>query len=248
MRALAALAVLAGCADKPSKTWFTDGFFSAWDDRRVLCSMGGDASHSWPMSNLYDALDRAVDERLVVHTYGHAPGLDLDEYAPVFEYAHQRGIELVTYSQLVDRSDPRPAWAFSIDDADVDTWVTWRDRLHAAGVHFTFFVSMWDTLTDAQRADLVALHDDGHDIEPHGMHHFDAPAYPSAPGYATDEVEPELAGLVAAGYTPTTFAYPFGHHTPETDAAILRDVAIIRTATAAACDVDADAKAAAVAN
>jgi hypothetical protein len=236
MRVALVAIVAAGCAAKPSKTWFTDGFFSAWDDRRVLCSMGADATHSWPLADLHDAIDRAVDEKLVLHTYGHAPSIDLDEYTPLFAYAHERGVDFVTYSELVDRTDPRPAWAFSIDDAEIDTWVTWRDRLRADGVRFTFFVSMWGSVTDVQRAELAALAADGHDIEPHGMNHLNAAQYTSADAYVIDEVAPELAGLTAAGFAPTTFAYPYGAHTPDTDAAILRDVALIRTATAAYCD------------
>lgn len=236
MRVVAAALIVVGSGCASKKTWFTDGFFSTWDDRRVLCSMGADATHSWPLSDLYDAVDRAADEGIVLHTYGHAAGLDLAEYLPVFQHAHDRGVDFVTYDELVDRSRPRAAWAFSIDDQAIDTWVTWRDTLRDANVRFTFFLSMWGDLTDVQLGELADLAGDGHAIEPHGMHHLDAGAYAGGPeGYVADEIVPELDGLVSAGYTPTTFAYPYGAHTAATDAAILEHVSIIRTATSHYC-------------
>jgi hypothetical protein len=234
--ALAALAA-AGCASK--KSWFTDGFFSSWDDRRVLCSMGADSTHSWPLSDLYDAVDRVVDNHEVMHTYGHAPGLDLGEYLPVFQYAHDRGVDFVTYTELVDRSHPRAAWAFSIDDTEVDTWVTWRDTLRTAQVPFTFFVSNWDSFDAAQIAELGDLAADGHDIEAHGLDHLDASMYADGPtAYFDDEVAPEIAKLEAAGFPISTFAYPFGAHTIETNTPILGAVPLIRLATAQWCYAD----------
>ncbi|MEO6771420.1 MAG: hypothetical protein ABI467_00160, partial [Kofleriaceae bacterium] len=115
LAAIATLLALVGCKHHPRKTVFTDRYFSHWDDRRVLCSMGADKTHHWSLDDLRAAIDRAAAEHSVLHTYGHAPTFDLDEYLPLFMYAHLRGVEFVTYAELVDHSHPRAGWAFSID-------------------------------------------------------------------------------------------------------------------------------------
>jgi len=224
-----ALAAWGACASKQSG--FADIYFSNWDSRRVFCGLGADSTHTWSISDLYTAVDRTVERREVLHTYGHAPGFDLSEFLPVFQYAHERGVEFVTYSDLVDRSHPRAAWAFSIDDHEVDTWLTWRDPLRAAGAVFTFFVSNWDSLTPMQIAGLTALASDGHDIEAHGLNHMDASTYADGgEAYYEREVAPEIAKLEAAGFPISTFAYPFGARSASADTAILRSVPIIRVA------------------
>lgn len=233
-----ALTALGSCAEK--ETGFSDIYFSSWDDRRVFCTQGADSTHDWPISDLYAALDRVIERNEVLHTYGHAPGLDLAEYVPVFQYARQHGVEFIPYRDLVDHSHPRAGWAFSIDDKEVDTWVTWRDTLRTSGVVFTFFVSNWEMFTPEQVGELMDLARDGHDIEAHGLNHLDAARYPAgAAAYFEREVAPEIGQLEAAGFPISTFAYPFGAHTAASDIAILASVPQIRTALPHWCyDVD----------
>jgi hypothetical protein len=230
------LVAVAGCVSEPS--WFNDGYFTHWDDQRVMCSMGADSHHSWPRHDLAHAIDRAAREGSVLHTFAHAPWVHLDDYAPLFTRARNKGVEFVTYAQLIDRTHPRAGWAFSIDDWQVDTWYGWRDQLRAWGVTMTFFVADWDSLTSTQIDELHALAAEGHDIEPHGMHHIAAAPFArkyDAETYVATDVVPELAVLDDAGFVPTAFAYPFGSHTPDTDAAVLESLPIVRTASFEAC-------------
>lgn len=48
------------------------------------------------------------------------------------------------------------------------------------------------------------------------------------PSYLEDEVLPSLAALRADGFTPESVAYPYGSHTPETDALIAPHVRYLR--------------------
>ena len=235
---LITIAIALAACKRPRATVFGDKYFSHWDDRRVLCSMGADKAHHWSLDDLRAAIDRAAAEGSVIHTYGHAPTFDLDEYLPLFMYAHARGVDFVTYAELADRDHPRAGWAFSIDDTEVDTWYSWRDKLRAAGVHLTFFVAGYEDFTPAQRDELHKLAADGHDIEPHGLHHVQAVAYTEAHGvaaYITDDVVPDLAAFKRDGFSPKAFSYPFGNHTPEIDTAMLEHVQLVRGASSRSC-------------
>jgi len=91
-------------------------------------------------------------------------------------------------------------------------------------VHATFFVCRYDTITDEERAGIDVLAADGHDIEPHTVHHLHGNEYVHEYGldqYMTDEVMPSIKVLADAGYPSSTFAYPWGEHTTEVDEAIL---------------------------
>jgi hypothetical protein len=236
---VAAIAV-AGCrhGKKPAKP-LGDEFFTAWDDgHRVICPLGADRTHRFKLPQLEASLDRAAAEQLVLHASGHAPTIDLDEYAPAFQYAHDHGVAFVTYAQLAADRTPRAGWAFSIDDDEVDTWYTWRDRLRAWGVHLTFFVSHINQFTPAQLAKLHALAADGHDIEPHGLNHIEAKAftakYPIAQ-FLVQDIFPDLLIFNAMGFSTAAYAYPFGAHTSATDAALLPYFRFVRT-TFGNCD------------
>src|SRR5579862_2607730 len=132
LESLAAAVVLVACS-APAPKRFQDRFFSSWNDRRMMCSLGADRTHKWSLDELRASIDHAAAEKLVVHTYGHAPTFDLDEYLPLFAYAKDHGVETITYRELADHSHPRAGWAFSIDDDEVDSWYAWRAKLKAAG-------------------------------------------------------------------------------------------------------------------
>jgi hypothetical protein len=211
----------------------------SWDDRRVLCSGGiyderGDDGWWHVLWQLYRA--KAWDRVALMHA--HAPGalLRIDTIDRVLGVADALGVQTVTYRELVPSAVRRPALALAFDDADVDHWLALRPLLAAHHAHVTFFVCCWDTLSAAQRAGLVELARDGHDIEPHGAHHEPARAYVHAHGldaYLRDEVWPSLDVLTAAGLPPaTTFAFPGGIHDRAIDEAVLQRVAKIRVTRA----------------
>ncbi len=236
-----AAAALAACssAAAPEAKHFGDRFYSGGDDaRRVQCSKGIDRTHEWPHAELAASLEHARAHGLVLHTYGHAPTIDLGEYLADFDWAAAHGVRMVTFRDLA-AGYRGPGWAFTIDDDEVDSWFGWRDQLRAHGVVVTFFVTNFAKLTAAQRAELHALASDGHDIEAHGATHANAVDYASAHGlaaYVADEALPSQAMLVADGFAPVVaFSYPYGAHTTNLDAALLPHFARLRTTGAQWC-------------
>jgi hypothetical protein len=65
---------------------------------------------------------------------------------------------------------------------------------------------------------------DGHDIEYHSTHHYNAENYANDHGvdaYINDDILPGLMAMKADGYTDMhIFAYPFGARTSATDDAL----------------------------
>jgi len=232
----ALLLALVACHGKPERKDFGPRFFSA-PGVRVQCSKGVDRDHEWKHEALAASLETARDNGVVLHTYGHAPKLDLDEYLPDFDWAAQNGVPLVTFAELA-AGRTGAGWAFSVDDHDVDQWYAWRDKLRAHHAKLTFFVDHDDQLSSRERQELRELAADGHDIEAHSRTHVNAVDYVAAHGidaYLRDEVRPNKDALAAAGYSVVAFAYPYGAHTAAIDEAVLRDFTLVRTTGAQWC-------------
>jgi hypothetical protein len=233
--AVAALA-LAACTgrSRPEHRDFGPRFFGAGP---VQCSKGVDRGHEWNHDTLQASLERARDRGTVLHTFGHAPTLDLESYAADFDWAAAHGVAMVTFRDLA-AGRTGAGWAFTVDDDEVDTWYSWRDLLRSHRAVVTFFVARYDQLSPDQRRKLHELAADGHDIEPHGKAHVDAVEYVAAhglDGYIRDEVEPSAAALIADGYAPVAFAYPYGAHTQAIDDALRSRFRLLRTTGAAWC-------------
>jgi Polysaccharide deacetylase len=231
----AALAVIA-CRGKIERKDFGPRFFSR-SGVRVQCSKGVDRDHEWKHDALVASLETARDRGVVLHTFGHAPKLDLDEYLVDFDWAAQNGVPLVTFTELA-AGHAGPGWAFTVDDDEVDTWYSWRERLRAHHARLTFFVSRYEGLTEQQKQELHELASEGHDIEAHGKAHENAVDYVAAHGldaYLRDEVLPSKDALVNDGFSVVAFAYPFGAHTASIDDVLLRDFKLVRTTGAQWC-------------
>src|SRR5213078_2032002 len=138
--------------------------------------------------------------------------------------ADEHHLAYVTFRELDAHAAPRAGLALAFDDNAIDAWFSVRELLAVHGARVTFFVTRWYSRSDAERAELRALADDGHDVEPHSVNHLPAPRYVREHGlgaYLADEVIPSIDGLTRAGYSPpTTYAYPFGRDTAELDAAV----------------------------
>jgi peptidoglycan/xylan/chitin deacetylase (PgdA/CDA1 family) len=236
MRALLILGLCAchGHGDKPRD--FGPRFL--WrPGTRVPCAKGVDRTHEWTHDALSASLERAQREARVLVTFGHAPTLDFAEYARDFDWAAAHDVPSVTFAQLA-AGYLGAGWAFTVDDDEVDTWVTWRDFLRAHHVHVTFFVTRYARFTPAQKQELRELAADGHDIEAHSKEHVNAVEYTAAHGldaYVRDEVLPSRDALVADGFAPLAFAYPFGAHTHAIDEALLPYFALVRATGAESC-------------
>jgi len=225
--ALACL-VLAACTDPPS-----DAMFFTYSDRQLLCAFPID-DYLVPMDwdRLQARIDDAVAERWVVNVYAHSPGVTIDPATleRAFSMFDAAGLAYLTYPDLDPGGEPQAGVAFGFDDDGVETWTQIRPLLERHHARVTFFVTRFDQLTDPQRAQLEDLATDGHAIESHTLHHLEAATYPGgAQAYYAEEVAPEIAALVAGGYTPESFAYPYGSRTDATDAAIAPHVRFLRT-------------------
>jgi len=199
------------------------------------CAVDIDASAYNSHASIDSALDRARDRGEVAELYAHHPGVTVSvadvEY--VLAGARDRGLDFVTYHDFANPdATPRAALALSFDDTSVDAWTDARPLFAQYGARITFFVSHYGDLTDAQRAELVALAADGHDVEAHSVLHLRGPEYVEQRGlgaYLADEVDPSIDRLRGDGFDVAAYAYPFGSRTSQTDHAILERVPVLRS-------------------
>src|SRR5678816_1051392 len=122
----------------------------------------------------------------------------------------QHRLDFLTARDLAEPGTPRAGFALSIDDSDVDAWMSARDLLLEYGARVSFYVARFDHLSDERRLALHALASDGHTIEAHGLRHLIAPDYVEEHGlaaYMNDEALPSIDLLRADGFDPVSFAY-----------------------------------------
>jgi hypothetical protein len=224
------IALLAACQEQVDDV---DGVFYNGDGRRVHCAINIDTVARNEIDSIDGALDRAAERGEVVELFAHSPGgtVPLVRLRHVLEGARDRGLRFVTYPELANGA-AGPGIAMSFDDHTVREWLAARDMFAEVGAHVTFFVSRYPTMSDEQRAGLKTLAADGHAIEAHSVDHLRAPQYVEERGltaYLDDDVLPGLDAMEADGFPITTFAYPFGARTEETDRALLRHVKVLRS-------------------
>jgi peptidoglycan/xylan/chitin deacetylase (PgdA/CDA1 family) len=224
-------ALVAGCHDQLDEV---DGAFYDGDGRRVHCAINLDTSANNRIASIDAGLDRARDRDEVIELFAHAPGaaVPVAKIEHVLAGARARGLGFVTYADFARGSYASPGLALSFDDAAVDAWLALRPLLQDHGARVTFFVTRYHTFSAAQLAGLEVLAADGHDVEPHSVGHFRAPAYVESHGlaaYLRDEVDPSIAALRRDGYEVHAFAYPYGARTGELDDAIAERVPVLRS-------------------
>ncbi len=220
---------LAGCQHDIADT---DGAFYRFDGRRIHCAVDIDTS-TRNDDSIDGALDRARDRGEVVELFAHHPGgtVKASTIERVLAGARDRGLRFLTYSDLAT-AQPGAGLLMSFDDKWVDAWFALRPMFAQYGARVTFFIAYYPDYTDAEKAELQQLAADGHDIEAHSIAHRRAPEYVEARGlraYLDEDVLPSITLLENDGYPITTFAYPFGSRTDETDRAILEHVSYIRS-------------------
>lgn len=234
MRWLALLVIAACGTSKPAKQ--ADYLAYDWDARRVLCSDAVDDlvdTVNWPFIDKQLALAGERGWALLLHA--HTPGVTIsaDALEHVLSTADANGLAYATFRELDENGPHAAALALSFDDNAPDQWTSIRDTLKAHGAHVTFFVSRWQDMTPAQHQEILVLHQDGHDIEPHTVDHPHALDYVRQYGldaYLDDEVLPSFDVLTAAGLpAASAFAYPFGEHDGTLDTLVLQHVAKVRT-------------------
>lgn len=107
----------------------------------------------------------------------------------------------------------------TFDDPHWDNWVAAMFMFEKYGAHVSFFPN---GELDAHALEcLKKLHDAGHAVGPHTLHHADAPEYfakHGAEAYWQNEVKPQMDAYASVGIVPRAMAYPNNRHTEATDA------------------------------
>lgn len=229
---LAAIAlVLAGCGDNLGELAYT------WNNEPLLCSTPIDdmtgTSLNWDKLDAQLAAAEHYGWAALFHA--HVPGetVSRDTLERIFTDADAHHLAYANFRELVPTGAGYGAIAFAFDDDRPDAWISVNDILQAHQARITLFITRWTEISDEGHAQIAELAADGADVEPHTVNHLHAPDYVAEHGldaYMTDEVLPSFQVLIDAGYpTPASFAYPFGDHTPEIDAAVLQHVGSVRT-------------------
>lgn len=204
---------------------------------RVLCATSVDDDRASDRS-IEAGLARAARDGAVVQLYAHTPGRTISHlrlYA-LLDRAADLGLAPVTYRELADGPPARAGLALSFDDDAVDAWHELAPLFDTFHARVTFFVSGYQRLDGARRAKLRDLAARGHAIEAHSADHphLAAATRDGVAGYLATQVTPELAAMRADGLAPRVYAYPYGEHSDEVDAAVLTEVALVRTTAFAA--------------
>jgi len=225
VRVLGVLVLVAGC---DAALVDMDAIYTRGAPRFVMCGMTIDDKSSASLDAIGGALDRAQIDGTTVLLYAHKPGdlpnetVDPSTVELALAGVVDRGMRFATYSDL-DAGEVPGSLALAFDDRDLAGWTVLRPTFQHYGARVTFFVSDYPYLDDTQKAQLRQLADDGHDIEYHSTHHYNAESYAGQHGadaYITDDILPALQAMRADGYDPKIFAYPFGARTAATDAAL----------------------------
>lgn len=217
-----------------------DALYFTFDDRRVLCAASlDDYKKSLNWERLQQRLENARTNNWVLGLYTHSPGenIRVETLERVFQMIEQADLPFVTYADLDPEDTPYGGVTVGFDDASVETWFASRALFDKYNAKVTFFLTRYATYSPEQRAMIHTLAEEGHAIEAHGVQHRDVVKYAEEHGIDAmlrDEVLPSLEVLAADGFTPRTFAYPFGAHSAEIDEAILAHVPYVRT-TAGPC-------------
>nr|HEX4314443.1 polysaccharide deacetylase family protein [Kofleriaceae bacterium] len=225
LAAVVTVACQAGCQSDIDQV---DSAYSRPDEHRAMhCSIDIDAVTRNDDASIDGGLDRARDRGEILELFAHDPGATIswDTVEHLLAGAQARGLNFVTYADLANgTAPPGGGLAFAFDDDHVAAWMDGEAMFAQYGARLTFFLTRYARLQPEQKADMAQLAADGHDLEPHSVKHLRGPEYVDDFGlaaYLGDEVQPSLDVLEDDGYTLTTYAYPFGARTDETDRAIL---------------------------
>jgi len=220
--ALLAMLLLAGCRNALDDL---DGAFYSWDNRRVHCAVEIDDDAGFADDEIFAGLDRARDRGEVVELLAHIPGVTVPiaRIETVLAAARDRNLPFLTITELL-AGPPRAGVALMYDDWHTAEWVTTLDLLAQYNAHITLYVGRYPYFDDKTKNELRMMADAGHDVEAHSILHRRGPELVEAVGlrsYLDDEALPSIDLLRADGYDVVSYAYPFGAHTDEMDAAIL---------------------------
>ena len=193
----------------------------------MLCSLSADdLSSDVDWDQIDESLAYAQRTGSVALVHAHVPGetISIDAIEGMLLLAEQYQLDFVGHDELDMDHEPRAGLAFAFDDQATDQWYELRELFLVHEAKVTFYLTRFHNYTDEMKAQVAQLAADGHAIEAHTVDHLHANAYVRDHGldaYLADEVVPSFEILKAAGYTPTSFAFPFGEASESTYNAVL---------------------------
>lgn len=229
MRLVVLAIVLGGCDITLSEI---DNIYSHGLDRPVMCGISVDFKNTVSNDAIANGLDRAQVDGTLLHLYSHRPAgtVDVSTIEHILAGAADRDMPFVTYRELSEGGGST-GLAFSFDDRDLRGWHDLQPLFDRYGARVTFFISQFHALEADEITLMRELAAAGHDLAYHSTNHRDAEVVTAEQGldaYLAEEIEPDLAGMRAAGFDPIAFAYPFGSRSDATDAALLERFRILR--------------------
>jgi len=223
----------AGCQEPVADI---DSVYYDGDGRRVHCAVSIDDRADNSVESLLAGLDRAAERGEILELYGHRPGetVSVARIEAVLAGARERGLPFYTYAQIASGDATGAGVVLSLDDTSIAEWHATLPLFAQYDAKLTFFISRYANIFESERVMVRDIAAAGHDIAAHGVNHLRGPDYVESHGvaaYLADEVLPSIAILEADGYPVTSFAYPFGARTRESDRAILEHVPLVRSLT-----------------
>jgi len=112
------------------------------------------------------------------------------------------------------------AIVFTFDDKYIQEWFQANSIFSKYDWKTTFCVTKYGTLSDDEKQKLMTLQNNGHEIASHGNKHLRAAEYLSAhtmEDYINEEILLSLSSMEDEGIDISSFVYPYGSRTVETD-------------------------------
>jgi peptidoglycan-N-acetylglucosamine deacetylase len=124
------------------------------------------------------------------------------------------------------------AVVLTFDDKYINEWFSADSVFSGYDWKATFCVTKYGTLTEDEKQKLMALQDNGHEIASHGSKHLRATEYLSEhtmKNYLNEEIFPSLNSMVNDGMDISSFVYPYGSRSVETDLSLFKYFSVLRS-------------------
>jgi peptidoglycan/xylan/chitin deacetylase (PgdA/CDA1 family) len=141
----------------------------------------------------------------------------------------------ILVSACTSRRERTPGICLSFDDHSVREWYDLMPLFRKYNAKVTFFISHFDSLSDAEIGMLKEMQDEGHEIGSHGALHVVSENYIHTHGYKAwlkNEIDGNTNAMRAKGFDPVSFAYPYGAKYWFTDLLLLDRFKILRGVSA----------------
>lgn len=119
----------------------------------------------------------------------------------------------------------QPGVAITFDDNSVRNWHRNLNFLDSLGIHATFYISNYHSLSANEKRLLKVIESRGHEIAYHTTNHrnLEDLYFRKGWGYLYDtEIRPDMQMMMADSFAIKNFAYPFGKHCRDLDNNLLQ--------------------------